>query len=111
MWAEAIKTFSDGNVLLGIFQVIMALVVTIVNLILYPFSLLISEFIPDLDNALSALADYFNYAGTYMGWLLNALAVPAAVVTMVAAYYLFSYSVTFGAWAVKLMIKWKKAIW
>lgn len=111
MWQEAIDTIMSGDILLGIFQVIMALVVTIVNLILYPFSLLINQFVPDLDQALAALAGYFNYAGTYMGWLLNALAIPGIVVTMIAAYYLFSYSTTFGAWAVKLMVKWKQAIW
>ena len=111
MWQEAINTIMNGDILLGIFQIIMSVVVTIVNLILYPFSLLIEQFIPDLDQALLSLAGYFNYAGTYMGWLLNALAIPAIVVTMVASYYMFSFSTTFGAWLVKLMIKWKQAIW
>lgn len=111
MWDEAINTFVNGDFLLGLFQLVMAVLVTIVNVILYPFGLLIKATIPSLDAGLTALAGYFDYAGTYMAWVLNAFAVPAVVVVMLVSYYTFSYGITIAAWTIKLVIRWKQAIW
>lgn len=111
MWEDAVDQIMHGDFLLGLFQVLMAVIVSIMNLILYPFSLLIKTYMPSLDQGLTALADYFDYAGHYMAWLLDAFAVPSIVVTMVAAYYLFVFTVTMSAWTIKLVIKWKGALW
>jgi hypothetical protein len=111
MWSDAMNSILQGDFMLGTFQVIMAVSITVVNIILYPFGLLVKTFIPNLDAGLIALSDYFDYATTYMAWILNAFAVPTAVVAMVASYYLFVFSVTFGTWSVKLILKWRQAIW
>ncbi len=111
MWDEAIETFMSGDFFMGLFQLIMAVLVTIVNILLYPFGLLIKATIPSLDTGLAALADYFDYAGTYIAWVLNAFAVPSPVVIMLVSYYTFSYGITITAWTVKLIIRWKQAIW
>lgn len=111
MWEDAIEAIMTGDILTGIFQLLMSLVLTIVSIILYPFGLLIKQFLPDVDSALSALSEYFVYVAQYMGWILDALLVPKIVITMIVTYYLFRFSVTFGAWGIKLVLKWKKAIW
>lgn len=111
MWATAVSEIFAGNVISGIFTLVMAFVSSLVSLILYPFGLIVQTVMPDLDEALTALGQYFEYAGTYIAWLLDALAIPGIVVTMVAAYYLFVFTTTFGAWSIKLILKWKKALW
>jgi hypothetical protein len=111
MWQEAIDTFMNGDFMLSLFQLFMAVVITIVNIILWPFSQLIAASMPALDSGFQQLADYFTYATTYMAWILNAFAVPAMAITIIAAFYLFNFTVTITAWTVKLIIKWKQAIW
>lgn len=111
MWQDAINDIMSGDIIMGLFSLLMALLVTIVNLILYPFGLLISHLMPSLDSGLTQLAQYFDYASQYMAWVLNAFAVPSLAIVMVASYYLFAFSATFSTWTVKLIIKWKQAIW
>ena len=111
MFEDAIATIMTGDFFLGLFKLLMAVLITIVNLILYPFGLIISHFMPSLNGGLQQLAEYFNYASTYMGWILNAFAVPTLAITLVASYYFFAFSATFASWSVKLIINWKKAIW
>ncbi len=49
MWQEAIDTFMNGDFMLSLFQLFMAVVITIVNIILWPFSQLIAASMTALD--------------------------------------------------------------
>lgn len=111
MFDNAIQSLINGDLFLAIFQVIMGVILAIANIILLPFSMLISEFLPELDGALSNIASYFDLATTYLSWLLYQLAIPEFVVQLIATYYLFVFSVTIGSWSVKLLLHWKKALW
>lgn len=111
MFDNALQSLINGDLLLALFQVIMGLIITIANIILLPFSILIAQFLPDLDNGLSNIADYFDYAAQYIAWVAHQLAIPYYVVTLIATYYLFIFTVTFGTWSVKLLLHWKKALW
>lgn len=111
MWTDAINDIFSGNFLIGLFKILMGVLVTIVNVILYPFGLLIAQFMPALDEGLSLLAQYFDYATTVLSWVINAFAIPKLAISLMASYYLFAFSTTFGAWTIKLIIRWKQAIW
>lgn len=108
---DIMDSFVNGDFLLAIFKLIFGIVVFIVNILLWPFSMIIKEFIPDLDAALTAFASYFELAGQYMAWVINAFAFPTLALTLIVGYYTFAYGSTFAVWAVKLIIKWKSAIW
>lgn len=110
MWQDAFNSIINGDFLLGLFQVVLATLTSIVNVILYPFGLLIQLWLPALDEGLTALAGYFDYATTYMNWLIDAFAIPAPVLIMVSAYYFFSFTTSFSVWGIKLLLHWKKAI-
>lgn len=101
----------SGNLLLALMQLVLAIVSTLVSIILLPFSWLIQQFLPEFDSGLNSIAGYYEYASTYMSWIINALGLPAIVITMVAGYYIFTWTITFSVWAVKLLISWKKALW
>lgn len=111
MWGDVWSTILDGDFLLAFFQILMAVLVTIVNLLLYPIGLIISQFFPDLDQGLLQLANYFEYASTYMAWIMNSFAIPTLAVTIIVSYYMFTFTTTFAVWTVKLIIRWKQAIW
>lgn len=94
----------------NLFQVLMTVVISLVNILLLPFSILIKSLLPDLDAALGQISAFFDYVGTYMSWVLNALAVPSVVITLLLGYWTFVITATTGAWAFKLIIKWKQAL-
>lgn len=111
MWATAIQDIIAGDVVAGLFELILAFVSSLVKLILLPFSALIQFSMPDLSQALTQVSVFFDLAGTYMSWIIDSLAIPPIVVTMVAGYWAFVFTTTFGTWAIKLLLKWKKALW
>lgn len=98
------------NTFVQMFNFIIGLLVAILDLILLPFNLLITNYAPGFDDALMTIADYFNYANTYMAWIFSAFAVPTFAITMAAGYYLFVFTITFGAYSFKLLLKWKNAL-
>jgi len=111
IWQEFWNTLLSGDMLLALFYLILALISTIVSIILYPFSYIISSNMPAINAGLELLVQYFNYATTYLTWLLDALAVPVLAIILVSNYYLFMFTVSFVTWTVKLFIHWKGAIW
>lgn len=93
-----------------LFEIIMTVVIGLINVLLLPFSILIKSTLPNLDAALTQVSAFFDYAGTYMSWVLNAFAIPAVVVALLLGYWTFVVTATSGAWLIKHIIKWKKAI-
>jgi hypothetical protein len=94
----------------SLIQILFAAVSLVVAVILYPFGLLIEQTIPALDGALLSIAELLTYIQTYSGWAVNALAIPAVVITMIVGLYTFTVMSTLGVWSVKLLIRWKNAI-
>lgn len=111
IWADFWNSILRGDYLLALFQLILGVVITIVNIIIWPFSVLISTLFPSLDGVFAAISQYFTYAAQYMAYILDMVGLPAIAVTLIAAYYFFTWTVTFAAWSIKLLIKWRKALW
>lgn len=111
MWGDIWSTILEGDFLLAFFQLIMAVLVTIVNLLLYPIGLIISGLMPSLDQGLIQIANFLDYASTDVAWILNSMAIPGLAISIAVAYYMFSFSATFTVWTVKLIIRWKQALW
>jgi len=100
------NTALNGDFLQNLVSVILVIFTTITNVILFPINLLINSFFPDFSNALTNISAVFQLGQTYMGWVISFLGVPAVLLSMVLAYYLFVITVTMGIWGVKLAIKW-----
>lgn len=42
-----------------------------------------------LDGMLTALSEYFDYAATYLAWIIDAFNIPGIVITAISSYYFF----------------------
>jgi len=104
------RSIVEGNYLVALIQAFLAVVGTIIAVILYPFSILIETFLPELNDGLASIASLFTYADTYMAWLLNAFAIPSTAIVLISAYYLFTFTVSISTWGIKLVLQWKKAL-
>lgn len=98
--------YLNTNFLETLITIVIQILTAITNIILLPFNLLIGAYFPDLSGALDNISALFDLAGTYIGWVLSFLGVPAILLTLVLAYYLFTITVTLGVWGVKLALKW-----
>jgi len=95
----------------GFINVLLDIVLILLNLILLPFSWLIKALLPSLDEGMTAIASYFEIAGQYLGWVVNALLIPASVLVIMGSFFTLTVSMWFFAYGVKLVIAWKKALW
>ena len=111
MWDGLWNAILKGDLLLALFLLILNVIASVVNVILWPFGVLIATLIPSLDGMLTALSEYFDYAATYLAWIIDAFNIPGIVITAISSYYFFRFTTTFTVWTIKLLIKWKVALW
>ncbi|AXH78846.1 MAG: hypothetical protein [Circular genetic element sp.] len=106
-WLESILNSEFvQNFILIIIKVIAALV----NVILIPLGFLISTLLPDLDNALLSINAFFEYAGTYAGWILDAALIPAAPLVVIATFYTFVLIAGLSFYTFKLVGSWLRTL-
>lgn len=89
---------------------IMSLIMTLVNVVLSPIDLLISNYLPSLDDALGAFSGFLNLCGTYIGWCIDFLGIPSELISLVILYYTFKLTVPLLISAIKTAIKWYNAL-
>lgn len=92
------------------FENIVLLILRLIDIILMPLDYLIRTVSPNLNNALLQIVEYYDYAGQFMGWVLSALSVPSTALVLAASYFLFKWTVSSSAYAIKLVLSWKRAL-
>lgn len=92
-----------------LFEILITVIMTIVGIILIPVSIIINTYFPDFDQALSLLADTFDYIMYYAGWILSAFAIPTLVISAMIGYYTFVLMTKTLAWPFKIGLQWFKA--
>lgn len=89
---------------------IMSLIMTLVNVILAPIDTLITNYLPSLDEALTAFSGFLNLCGTYIGWCIDFLGIPSQLISLIILYYTFKLTVPLLISAIKTAIKWYNAL-
>lgn len=95
-----------NKLLMGVFK----LVIGLVNVILTPINLLITNYLPDLSNALALIRQLFNLAFTYVGWVLDSMFVSRETISLLIAVLTMRLTIPLAISAVKLAIKWYNAL-
>lgn len=96
----------DASWLQTLIEMIFYIFISIISVILLPFSLVIEKFMPAMDMALESVANLFTLASTYVGYIINAIAIPPIAINMIIAYYTFAIMATLFVWMSKLGLKW-----
>lgn len=105
-WDGLLNAGFLGDLLRIAIEVIMAFV----GLLLTPLSALIEKTLPDVNNALLSIPILFDYANTYLGWIISAFAVPGLLLVIMSGYYLFIVTTKLGVWPFKLALNWYRAL-
>lgn len=99
-----------ADIFVDMFEFLIGVLIFMLDVLLYPFNLLVVTYMPSLDDALLTIAEYFDYAATYLGWLFEFTGFPVLAITLIASYYFFVFSVSMGSYSFKLLLKWKEAL-
>lgn len=89
-----------------ILQGIMTFIISLVNLLLAPIDLIISNALPSLDNAFTGIARMFNSISSVMGWCLSFTLLSSETISLIILYFTFALSVPLVVSTVKLALKW-----
>lgn len=86
----------------GIFKLITALV----SVILSPIDLLIINALPSLDKALTAVADFFTYISSSIGWVISLTGLSSETLSLIVLYFTFKLTAPMLFYMIKLALAW-----
>lgn len=86
----------------GIFKLIIGLV----SVILSPIDLLITNALPSLDNALTAVASFFTYIGSSIGWVISLTGLSSDTLSLIVLYFTFKLTAPMLFYMIKLALSW-----
>lgn len=89
---------------------IMSLIITLVNVILSPIDLLISQFLPNLNSALNGISSFLNLASKYLGWCVDASYLSNETISLIVLFYTFKLTVPYLVSTIKLAVKWYNSL-
>lgn len=89
-------------ILTGIFKILTYLI----SLFLTPINLLITNFLPGLDSALSSLSSFFTYCFQYVGWILDSCFISSETVSLLIAIWVFKLTAPLLVYLIKLIVRW-----
>lgn len=90
--------------------VIMQVMTVIAGIILLPIGALINQLMPGFDNALQNIQPMLDLALTYVGWVVDAFAIPPILLVLLVSYYSFVVVARFSVWMFKLSLNWIKVL-
>lgn len=85
---------------------IFSLIVSIVNVVLYPIDQLIETALPTLSSWISAAGTFIGYCTQSIGWVLSCIGITGNILSLIIAYYTFKLTVPLLVHTIKLAIKW-----
>lgn len=95
----------------NLFKIILNFVIGAINLILTPLYNFLSQFlIFNLDDLINNVNSLINMFIGYVPYVADMSFIPAPVIHLIACYLVFKYSVKFSAMAIKITLKWYKAL-
>lgn len=85
---------------------IIKLIVSLVDLILYPIDALITSSLPDLANALTAIGDFFGLISNVIGWVVSLTGLSNETISLIVMYFTFKLTAPLLFYMIKLAISW-----
>lgn len=87
-------------------DIVLNFVVSIINLLLMPIDLLISQFLPSIENLFNYLNSFISLLINNIAWAVDSLCLPNAIIIIITDYLIFRLTFPYLLWFIKLAIKW-----
>lgn len=90
----------------AIIQGIFSLIMSLVNLILAPIDMIISNFLPGMADILNNISSFFDKLSDVVPWLVSYLGINKIVALAIIDIYVFILTVPLMVSAIKLALAW-----
>ena len=94
----------------ALFKGILNLVVSLVNILLYPIDELISSMIPSLDYAFTIVNDFITKLIRYVGFVISYTGLTSSTINVIISLAIFIYSAPILIHGIKLAVKWFRVL-
>lgn len=91
-----------NKLLMGVFKIIISLV----NLLLTPINLLISNYLPSVSSAIGLIRNLFQTMFTYIGWVVDSTFISSDTIALIIACLTLKFTIPLAINAIKIAIKW-----
>lgn len=91
-------------------NVLFSLISTFLKIILAPIDTLIMNGLPDVEILIEKLSDFLVLCTSFVGWVIDALAIPSGVITLIVSYFTLKYSILLISIPIKIVIRWVKTL-
>ena len=89
---------------------IMKLIISLVSVVMGPIDALISQFLPDLGNAINSIGTFFELATNSLGFCVSLMGLSSTALSLIVLYFTFKLSAPIVVSACKTAIKWYNAL-
>lgn len=89
---------------------IINLIMSLVSILLAPIDSLITQFLPDLSNAISYVGKMFSYVGNFIGYVVDCTGLSSEAISLIILFFTFKLTAPLAVSAVKTGIKWYNAM-
>lgn len=89
-------------ILKGIFK----LVTSLVTVLLSPIDTIITNALPTLSGALTAIGTFLNTITSALGWVLSVFGLSSECLSLIVVYFTFKLTVPIVVSSIKLAIRW-----
>lgn len=91
-----------NSILTGIFKLIIGLVSSLLS----PIDALITSVLPGLSDALTAVASFFTYIGSSIGWVISLTGLSSETLSLIVLYFTFKLTAPMLFYMIKLALSW-----
>lgn len=95
-----------NKILMGIFN----LIISLVNVILWPLEQLINTLVPNLLPALDSVSDFVNTISKYITWFISYTGLTTSTLSIIISLLTASVMIPLTAHAIKIGLKWYNAL-
>lgn len=99
-----------NTIINNIFNFILGFIISFIKLILLPIDAIIVTYLPDVDNLILNVSNFFNIAFSSVGWVLDLLAITPEMIQTLIIYYSFILVAPYLIWLIKVVVKWFSAL-
>lgn len=85
---------------------IFSLVVSLVGVLLAPIDALITNALPGLSSAISAVGSFLQTCTSAIGWVLSCFGLSSSCLSLIVIYFTFKLTVPILIYTFKLAVKW-----
>lgn len=93
----------------AIIKGMLGLLVYLVDIILTPINYVINQYLPQVNDYVTAVQEFLDLVGTFIGWILDAAMLDSLTINLLIAYLTAKILAPLAVSAVKTLVKWWEA--